>query len=125
MEIKVIDKKNAEMISKAAMEKLRQVASELGLDVTRGSGRFSTEEFSFKVTFQTPIKVTELTSTSPISNDDIKFGFAKRGTPAIFSDGREVVLIEARRLKYLFYFVGNPDKQFVARFGSFRPIESK
>lgn len=120
MKANVIDRQVVDYTMKQAMEALKQVASEVGLEVSRGTARFSSEDFRVQITFQLPLKERNDVNDAEM----IHIGYAKRGTKALFSDGREVVIVEARRTKYVFYFSGNPEKQFVARFGSFRPVKS-
>lgn len=118
MKITEINRKSVEVINKAAMEKLKQVAAELGLDVDRGNGTFNPDEFSFKVSFRLPITVTIPTPDA----GNLEWGLAPRGTLALLN-GREVVIEDSRRTKYLFHFANdNTEKKYIAPFKNFKPV---
>ena len=74
------------------------------LIVKSGGGRFSSAEFCMKILFQPQTIAAPQTAEfgQELTDDKVRQGYAKPGTPILYSGGKKGVVIKARTKKYLF-----------------------
>lgn len=109
-----MDKFQAQQFHNEVNAALRPICDKFGLDYQGGTLTYGSDGIRI------PIKAnTKVTITTALTADTnmIRAGFARPGTKAIVFDSkethsnREVILVEAKRTKYLFYFANDPQKR--------------
>lgn len=102
----------AKIISADAEKTLQEVAKKHGLSVHSTGGTIDSfaGKFTAKFSFTTPISNT---ISATITDQQIKFGLAPRGTVVILKDKKEATILETRRSKYLIEMDG---KQYTIKF---------
>ncbi len=95
-----MDKILAKKIADDSIKALESVATKYGLKVKYHGGNFSSFDFKPKIIFEVPITQSENSKT--LSDSDVKFGFAPRGTKIIIDHSKEkAVVTGTRRTKYV------------------------
>lgn len=113
------DKTFAKKFHKALITEMNKFAEKNGVSVQKVPLRYDANEMRTSITFVKPVSVS-----GPANYPDkqaLENGSAKRGDRAM-AGGKEVIILERRRVKYVFAYPENTDKRYVANFRFFTPI---
>jgi hypothetical protein len=94
---------------------IKQILDKHNLNIVGNHVSYNQTEFNIS------IKSVEINKSiqKPIDKDVLQYGFALPGTPAYINDRgieKKVIILSARRTKYVIEFVDNPGKQFLIPF---------
>ena len=103
--IKEMNKRTVKEISDKALAVVRAELQKLGLTIEGKGGSYNSESYTMKIVASLPLKEV----VGGQDGQDLTWGMAKRGTVAQYN-GRKIVIVEAKRSKYVFYFQDEPLK---------------